>query len=165
MTEADVVNASFLKTEGDATAHLLARPTAKGQRRRAPAGMVALVCDRPRLRRVCRHAHRRYGLLILLAGTDAVDLFHRQHEDLAVADRAGSRGLEDGVDRRLDEMIRHADLQPHLFRQTHLHGRAAVRFHVLAFAAVALDAADADALDVGSVQLFENRVDAIGTDD
>ena len=64
-------------------------------------------------------------------GADAEDALDRQHEDLAVADVAGARGGADGVDRRLDEVIGDADLEPHFLRQLHLHGRAAVGLDAL----------------------------------
>ena len=93
--------------------------------------------------------HRRHGVLILLAGPDAVDLLDRQDHDLAVTNVAGPCRRDDGVDCRLHEVARHADLDPHLLRERHLHGRAAVVLDVLCLAAMALHAADRQPTDLG----------------
>jgi hypothetical protein len=55
--------------------------------------------------------HRGHGVLILLAGPDAIDALDGQDHDLAVAHFAGAGGAEDGVDGWLDEVVRDADLE------------------------------------------------------
>src|SRR5690606_9946006 len=49
-----------------------------------------------------------------LAGTDPVHLLQRGHENLAVADLAGLRGLDDRLDHALDELVGNRDLDLHL---------------------------------------------------
>src|SRR6187401_2057678 len=100
--------------------------------------------------------NRRHRVLIFFARTDSDDLFDRQHHDLAVSDFAGVCAQKDGVDRRFHEVIRHADLEPHLFRERHLHAGTAVVLDLLDLAAVALHAADREASNIGVKQRLED---------
>src|SRR5436190_1676097 len=49
-----------------------------------------------------------------LTGADADDLVDRGHEDLAVADAAGARGLGDGGHHLAHALLGHDDLELHL---------------------------------------------------
>src|SRR5688572_9281436 len=82
------------------------RPCAADDAKRAGATIVApalLFLDTRLVER------RRDGGLVPLLRADAVDALHRQDEDLAVAHLARAAALENGVDRRLDERVGHAD--------------------------------------------------------
>src|SRR3982750_1365244 len=59
---------------------------------------------------------RRVGL----AGADAERRLHVQHEDLAVADLVGAGGLGDGLAHRIDQLVRHDDLDLDLRQEAHL---------------------------------------------
>src|SRR6476659_4636809 len=95
---------------------------------------------RPGRRRSC--AHRRHGAVIGLARAYAHGALERDDEDLAVAHFAGARALAEGLDRRLDEVIRDGDLEAHLVREPHLDGGAPVRLDAVELPAVALDATE-----------------------
>src|SRR6476660_6724871 len=95
------------------------------------------------------HLDGRDSLLVLFTRPDTKDLLDRHHEDLAVADLARARALQHGSHGRIDEVVRDADLQPHLVGQLHLHRRSAESLDLLPLAPVAVDAADREPLYVG----------------
>jgi hypothetical protein len=66
------------------------------------------------------------------------------------------RPPQNGAHRRLDEVVRHADIEAHLLGQLHLHRRAAIGLDVLAFAAVSLHARDGQALHLGLEELLQD---------
>jgi tetratricopeptide (TPR) repeat protein len=103
-----------------------------------------------------RLGHRRHRRLVLFTGADAIHLLHRQDEDLSVADLAGARGGEDGLHGRLDEVVGHADLDPHLLGQADFDRRTAVGLHQLRLAAVAFDAADAQAAHFSVIERLQD---------
>src|SRR4051812_28439587 len=110
-------------------------------------------------------AHRRHGAVVDLAGAYSDRAHERHHEDLAVADLAGSRALAERVDGRLDEVLRHRDLAADLVGEAHLHGRAAVGLDTLELAAVTLHAADRDTSYLGPVERLQHVVDLLRPDD
>src|SRR5262245_15120027 len=87
-----------------------------------------------------RDAHRdwRHSGLILFPRADAEDLLHGDDEDLAVSDIAGPGATHDRLHGGLDEVVRHADVEPHFLRQFHLHRGAAVGLDLIPLTAVAL---------------------------
>ena len=80
--------------------------------------------------------HGREGVAVFLAGANANHVIERLNEDLAVADVAGARRLENRLDRGLHERFGHGDLDPHLLAELEHDGRAAVVLDDLLFAAV-----------------------------
>ena len=88
-----------------------------------------------------------------------------EHEDLAVADLAGPAAVAERVDRRLDELVGHRDLEADLLRQPDPHRRAAVGLDPVELTAVALHAAHREAPHLGAVQGLEHLVRLLGTDD
>src|SRR5450432_804117 len=84
------------------------------------------------------------------ARPDADAIFEWQHEDLAVADlacRAAAPALDNGVDRRLDEMIVHRDLQLHFAKQIHSDFVTAIDFGLALLAAKTLHVHDREPHD------------------
>src|SRR6185369_3966217 len=108
---------------------------------------------------------RRDRGLVLLTRTDAVDLLHGHDEDLAVPDVARARGSDDRVHGRLHEMIGHADLEPHLLGQLHLHGRPTVVLDSFQLTAVPLHTADGETADFGAEQRLQDVGELVGTND
>ena len=100
-----------------------------------------------------------------LAGADAHDALERLHEDLAVADFARARGVDDRLDRRLDERLRARHLDLHLVAELEHDGRAAIVLDDLALAAVAAHATERHAGDAGPEERFLDRREALGADD
>ena len=105
------------------------------------------------------------GPLVDLARADPDDLLDGKDEDLSVSDLSGPGCRRDGRDRRLDEVVRDADLEPHLLGELHLHRRAAVGLHALRLAPVPLDARDRQPLDVSPEERFQDVVHFLGSDD
>src|SRR5262245_60743132 len=102
------------------------------------------------------------------AGADADAVLERQDEDLAVADLAlvaGASGLDDRLDRRLDELVVDGDLQLHLAQQVDGVLVAAVDLGVALLAAEALDVADGQADDLDFVERFLDRLELRRLDD
>src|SRR3954452_6586114 len=118
--------------------------------------MSAVIRSRP---------HRRDGAMIDLARADPDGSHQRNDEDLAVADLARAGALAERLDGGLDEVLAHGDLAADLVGEPHLHGRATVGLDALELAAVALDAADRDAADLGAVERLQHVVDLLRPDD
>ena len=74
-------------------------------------------------------------------------------------------GREDGVNGGLHEVIRHADLEAHFFRERHLDGGAAVVLDVLHLTAVPLHAADGEAAHLGVEERLQHLAQLLGPDD
>src|SRR5438874_13084930 len=70
--------------------------------------------------------HRGERRVIELAGANPDHALDRLHEDLAVADFAGARGRQDGLDARLHKWLRADHLDLHLFLEFHDDGGAAI---------------------------------------
>src|SRR5256885_9329580 len=100
-----------------------------------------------------------------LAGADAHNVLDAGDEDLAVADLAGARRLDDGIDGALDLVVRHHHLDLH-FRQEidHVLG-AAVELGMALLAAEALDLGDGQAGDADFGERFAHFVELEGFDD
>src|ERR1035437_8783041 len=71
-----------------------------------------------------RELNRRF---VGFAGADAHHLLDRGDENLAVADLARARGLDDGFDRLLEDSIGHNDLDFHFGQEIHHIFRAAIK--------------------------------------
>src|SRR5690606_4959102 len=99
------------------------------------------------------------------AGTDANGLLHRRDEDLAIADLAGVRGLDDGVDDRLAALGRHHDVHADLGQEIHHVLGAAVKFGMPLLAAETLDLGDGQPVDVQFGQGFADFVQLERLDD
>ena len=127
----------------------------------SPVSIGAAVAASTAAARAITQAHRRDGRGVELAGADADDLLDGQDEDLAVADLAGPRALDDRLHGRLDEVVGDADLEAHLLGEPHLHGRAAVGLDAVDLAAVALDARHREAAHLGAVERLEHVVRAL----
>src|SRR5207244_1778923 len=81
------------------------------------------------------------GFRPAFAGANAEAVLQRQDEDLAIADAplgSSAARLHDGVDRRLDEILVHGDLQLHLPPQVDRQLVAAVDLRVPLLSAEAL---------------------------
>src|SRR2546423_13925478 len=96
-------------------------------------------------------ASRSDGVFVRLAGADAHHLLDRGDEDLAVADLAGLRRLDDRVDAALGVRVLDDDLDLHLRQEVDDILGAAVQLGVALLAAEALDLGDRQArhADVG----------------
>src|SRR5579875_3385531 len=70
--------------------------------------------------------HRGHGAVVGLARADANGLLESDDEDFAVAHLTRPRPVTDGLDGRLDEGVRHGDLEADLLRELHLDRRAPV---------------------------------------
>src|SRR6188768_316775 len=65
------------------------------------------------------------GYVSTFSRTDADGRFHRDYEDLAIADVAGAAGSDDGIDHSIDGLVRHHDFELHLWEKVDGHGFAA----------------------------------------
>src|SRR5687768_8263958 len=83
---------------------------------------------------------------------DANGTLEREDEDLAVADLAGAAALAERLERRIDEVVGHRDLEPDLVGESHLHGGAAVGLDPVELTAVTLDAGYRGAAHLGPVE-------------
>src|SRR3989442_11410959 len=70
------------------------------------------------------------GRLVGFARPDTHHLLHGTHENLPVADLAGTRRLDDSLDRALEHLLRHHDLDFDLRQEVHDIFGAAVEFRV-----------------------------------
>src|SRR5947209_13293613 len=78
------------------------------------------------------------GLATALAGADADAVLQREHEDLAVADlpgTGGAGGVNDGLDRAIDEGVVDGDLQFQLGQELYLDLGAAIHLGIAALPA------------------------------
>src|SRR5258706_4658719 len=82
------------------------------------------------------------GGLAGLAGADPYHLLHAGHEDLAVADLAGMRGLDDGLDGSLGHGVGQHDLDFHLGKEIDDVLGAAIEFRMALLPAESLDFGD-----------------------
>src|SRR6266705_1938363 len=78
------------------------------------------------------------GGLVGFASPDTHYLLNRGHENLPVADLAGARRLDDSLDRSLEHLLRHHDLDLDLRQEVHDIFGAAVEFRVALLATEAL---------------------------
>src|SRR5512135_2756486 len=96
---------------------------------------------------------------VCFAGADAHNLLELEHEDLAVADLAGVRGLLD----RLDHAVQHLGLDRgfdlHFRQEVHHVLRAAIQLGVALLPAEALDLGDGDALHADARERFAHLVE------
>src|SRR5262245_54292339 len=79
------------------------------------------------------------------AGADADDLLDRGHEDLAVADLAGARGLDDRVDRLLDHAVGNHHLDLDLGKEVDDVLGSAIELRMALLPAETLDLGDGEA--------------------
>src|SRR5437879_7434136 len=70
------------------------------------------------------------GRLVGFTRPDTHHLLHGTHKDLPVADLAGTRRLDDSLDRALEHLFRHHDLDLDLRQEVHDIFGAAVEFRV-----------------------------------
>src|SRR5918997_159407 len=75
----------------------------------------------------------------------------RNTEDLAVALLPGTRALANRLDRRLDELVGHRDVEADLVGEADLHRGAAIGLNAVELASVALHASDGDPPYLGAV--------------
>ena len=110
-----------------------------------------------------RNASERF--FVGFAGADADGLLDRGDEDLAVADLAGARGLDHGLDGLLDAVVGQHHLDADLGQEIdHVLG-AAVKLGMALLAAEALNLGDGQAADADLGQRFANFVELEGFDD
>src|SRR5579859_2165439 len=100
-----------------------------------------------------------------LAGADAHGGFDRKHEDLAVADAAGLRGVLDRLDHALGKRILDDDLELHLGQEVDDIFGAAIELGMALLAAEALGLGDGDARHTHLVQGFLHLVELERFDD
>src|SRR5215470_12886094 len=100
-----------------------------------------------------------------LAGTDADRFFDRRHEDLAVADPAGMRGLLDRFDGPLDEGIFHDHLDLHFREKVDDIFGPAIELCVTLLATETLGLGDGDPFDSHLVKGLLHLVEFEGLDD
>src|SRR5947199_4487977 len=109
--------------------------------------------------------HRGERRVIELAGANPDHALDRLHEDLAVADFAGARGRQDGLDARLHKWLRADHFDLHLFLEFHDDGGAAILLDDLLLAPVAADASQRDPGDAGPEQCRLDLRQAFGSHD
>src|SRR5215213_1787860 len=100
--------------------------------------------------------------VIGLAGADSEHLLDVQHEDLAVADRAGLRDMLYGFDDPRRETGGRDDLDLDLRHQAGCIFRASIDLGMALLAAVALDLGDGQALDSDRGERFAHLVELEG---
>ena len=102
------------------------------------------------------------------AGADADAVFQGEDEDLAVADfagRAGAAALDDGVDRRFEELLVDGDHQLHLAQEVDGELVAAVGLGLPALAAEPLHVHHGQAEDLDVGQGLLDGLQTMGLDD
>src|SRR5256885_13140808 len=90
------------------------------------------------------------GSVVELAGTDAHHALHGRDEDLAVADLARARHVDDGVHATIHVLGADHDLDLHLGQEVHHVLGTAVKLGMALLAAKALDLGDGQAVDARS---------------
>src|SRR5213593_706563 len=85
--------------------------------------------------------------VVALARANPDDLFQGLDEDFSVANFAGPRGGQNGLDGWLDERLRARHLDLHLLSELEHDRRAAIVLDDLLLTAVPAEAADADSCD------------------
>src|SRR6476660_3200776 len=89
-------------------------------------------------------------------------MIDRHHEDLAIADLAGSRGFRDGLVR---DFVRDGHLNSNLGHEINLIFGAPVDLGVRLLAAIAYDLGDGHAVDSGGGERFAYRIELEWLDD
>jgi len=102
---------------------------------------------------------------VALTGPDPVNPFNRQDEDLAVANVASARGLENRVDSWLDEVVGYSDLKADFVGEFHFHRRSAIVFDRFHLAAMAAHLGDRQATDFCTEERFKDIVELLWTND
>src|SRR5256714_366317 len=102
--------------------------------------------------------------VIPLSGANADDTIEGLDEDFPVAHRAGARGADDGVDRRLDERFRAGHLDLDLLVKLEEQLYPAPHRDCVLLAPVTAGAGDGDPGDAGAEQSFLDGGKAVGTD-
>jgi len=97
------------------------------------------------------------GIAITFARSDAQRMIDRDHEDLAVADLAGSRGFRDGLDGLVRDVVRDGRLNSNLGHKIPLIFRAPVNPGMALLAANAFDLGDGHAVDSGASERLAHR--------
>src|SRR5262249_13983545 len=108
---------------------------------------------------------RSNGIASGLAGADADRLFHRRHEDLAIADPAGLGGLLDGFERLGEHFLAEHDLKFHFGQEVDDVFRAAVKLGVALLPTKSLGFYNRDALQADLLQGLLHLVELEGLDD
>src|SRR5688572_2381732 len=109
--------------------------------------------------------HRGDGGVVFLAAANSHDLLEVEHEDLAVADVAGPAAFAQRLDRRLDEVVGHGDLEADLLGQPDPYARAAVRLHTVELSSMTLHTAHREPTYFGAVERLQHLVRLLGADD
>src|SRR6185312_9486053 len=105
------------------------------------------------------------GVFAALAGANADDLVDRRDEDLAVADASRLRGVRDGLDHLMDEIVLHDDLELHLRHEVDHVCAAAVDLLLAAGATETFDLGDGHAPHPDFAQSFFDLVELERFDD
>ena len=105
------------------------------------------------------------GIAIAFACSDAHRVIDRCHEDLPVADLAGSRGFRDGLDGLVRDFVRDGHLNSNLGHEINLIFGAPVDLRVALLAAIAYDLGDGHAVDPGARERLSHRSELEWLDD
>src|SRR5579884_218686 len=150
-----MVRASLARGRADSAEPGLPPERAEGPRRPPRRGSVSPVLGHP--------VHD--DVLALLTGADADGLVDRQDEDLPVADLAGARRADDGVDHRVHPRLLDHGLDLHLALQGDVGPRPAVDLGVAALRAAADHLGHGQPGDAELVERVLHHLQAVGTDD
>src|SRR5260370_30703950 len=102
---------------------------------------------------------------VSFSGANAIGLIHGNHEHPAVADLAGTRRLDDGADRVVDDAVLHVHLDFHLGQQADVVLLAAVDGRVPFLLAMTPDFSDGHAGDAELGQRLLHVVDLVRSND